>query len=93
MQQGMLTVLQLAYPEYDFSGEYVAIREELLHHFSGLDVLRHSDAGSICSLRLPAYDPKKDTFKRKFGNWKPQSVEKLTESMIKWIEETREGYI
>jgi len=90
---GMLTALQLAYPEYDFSGEYVAIRKELLHHFSGLDVLRHPDAGSICSLLLHAYDPKKDTFRGKFGSWKPQSVEKLTESLIKWMEEIREGYI
>lgn len=81
-----LKVLQLMYPEYGFSGEYVTFRDELLHHFSGLDILRHPDAGSIRSLKVPAHDPKKDTFRRIFGNWVPGSIETLVEELIKWIE-------
>ncbi|KAK5099236.1 hypothetical protein LTS08_005816 [Lithohypha guttulata] len=48
-----------AYPEFDFSGLHIVRRLTLLHHFSGYDVFRHGDHGSVWD--LPGYDSSKDT--------------------------------
>lgn len=61
-----LRMFTLVYPEFDFdiSEWFVVIRtDELVHHCSLFDCLRHPDAGSIRD--LPEYDRTKDPWRGK----------------------------